>query len=133
MLLCDPHHRLADSKEEVYTLDVLHRWKAQRESAPREALKRLREVTPSGLRKIVADSLEARDTMLINALNRLETNDLQAATLMRSLIDELTEAYSQALDPELVYDFSQSANRLYGIQDTLEEFTSAVNRYLDSQ
>lgn len=133
MLLCDPHHRLADSKEEVYTLDVLRRWKAQRESAPREALKRLREVTPSGLRKIVAESLEARDTMLINALNRLETNDRQAATLMRGLIDELTEAYTQALDPELVYDFSHAANRLYEIQETLDDFASAVHRYLENQ
>ena len=52
---------------------------------------------------------------------------------MRGLIDELTEAYAQALDPELVYDFSQAANRLYEIQETLDNFAYAVNVYLQNK
>ena len=104
MLLCNPHHDEVDAKEEIYTLLILNRWKAQRESDPREALKRLREVSPSGLRKIVAEGLEQHDAKLLRALDRLETKDREAASLMRSLVDELAESYSrqrEALDPDL--------------------------------
>ena len=94
MLFCDPHHYVVDArdKEAIYTPEVLYRWKAQRESAPREALKRLREVTPVGLRKIVAEGLQQHDARLLGALDRLESNDREAAALMRDLVDELTEA-----------------------------------------
>lgn len=129
ILLCDPHHDVVDAKEEIYTVAVLHRWKAQRESDPREAIKRLREVTPSGLRKIVAEGLEQRDAKLLNALGRLERSDREAATLIRSLVDELTEAYAQqALDPELVYSFNEATRTLTELEGTMERFISATNR-----
>ena len=134
MMLCDPHHDEVDAKEEVYTLEVLFRWKAQRESAPREALKRLREVTPAGLRKIVADGLQQHDARLLSALGRLESNDREAATLMRSLVDELTEAYTrqrEGLDPDLVMEFSAATLRLTEMKGVLEEFSVASIRSQD--
>jgi hypothetical protein len=134
MLLCDPHHDEVDAKEEIYTLEVLYRWKAQRESAPREALKRLREVTPAGLRKIVADGLQQHDARLLSALGRLESNDREAAALMRSLVDELTEAYTRqrrGLDPDLVMEFSAATLRLTEMKDVLEEFSVASVRAQD--
>lgn len=82
MLLCGPHHIMIDDLKQTdyYTAELLRRWKEQREADPREALSRLREVTPSGLRKIVADGLEQRDSQLFDALERLESNDHEAAT-----------------------------------------------------
>jgi hypothetical protein len=133
MLLCDPHHDLADDKkkEDVYTVEVLTRWKAQREADPREALSRLREVTPSGLRKIVAEGLAQRDSQLLDALNRLENGDKEAAALMRTLLDELTEAYSElqsnALNPYLISELSEAVTTLDGLRGVLSEFTDAID------
>ncbi|MFG3437796.1 hypothetical protein ACGF0J_11200 [Nonomuraea sp. NPDC047897] len=116
IMLCEPHHlRIDKERPQDYSVEKLHRWKAQREASPSEALKRLREVTPSGLRKIVADGMKARDEKLIAALTRLEKSDQGAAMALRSLIDELTEVYTQgrhALDPDVVSTLDRATRRL---------------------
>jgi len=137
MLFCKPHHTDVDkiAKVGVYTVAVLTRWKAQREADPAQALSRLREVTPAGLKKIVADGMAQRDSSILAALNRLQKNDAQAAELMRSLLDQLTEAYSQlrnsGLDPDTVYQLTDAAIMLSEMQGTLTEFRSAVNTLWD--
>jgi hypothetical protein len=138
MLFCDPHHDIVDEKdnEKIYTAEVLLRWKAQRESAPREALKRLREVTPAGLRKIVAEGLQQHDARLLTALGRLEGNDREAAALMRSLVDELTEAYAlqqHSLNPDLVEEFSAATHRLTEMSDMIEELSAVSLRLHDAR
>jgi hypothetical protein len=149
VVMCKPHHEVIDVREpDLYTAEVLLRWKAQREASPSEALERLREVTPSGLRKIVADGLRDHDAMLIEAMDRLEASDHEAATLMRSLLDELTEAYSRLrngidpdtvdllhrasrnlgdyLNPDVVHQLDKAARRLVNMQSTLDAFIEAV-------
>lgn len=135
ILLCDPHHDIVDDPKKVnlYTTEVLTRWKTQREVNPREALNRLRDVTPSGLRKIVAEGLAQRDSNLLDAIGRLENNDKEAAELMRSLLDELTEAYSQlkdsALNPDLIEQLSDAAALLDKHSDMLSEFTETIAHF----
>jgi hypothetical protein len=105
------------------------RWKIQRESDPREALKRLREVSPSVLRKIVAEGLERRDARLLSALDRLDASDKEAAFLMRGLVDELTESYTrmrQSLSPEIMESFVMAVDRLPS-SEIMEKFTMAVS------
>jgi len=101
-----------------------------REANPREALARLRDVTPSGLRKIVADGLAQRDSQLLDALDRLESNDHAAATLMRTLLDELTEAYSElnntSLNPHLIADLVEAASTLGNMRSVLVEFINVM-------
>jgi hypothetical protein len=132
ILLCDPHHDVVDDNKKlnIYTTEVLTRWKFQREANPREALSRLRDVTPSGLRKIVAEGLAQRNSDLLDALTRLESNDQEAAELMRSLLDELTEAYSQlrdsALNPDLIEQLSNAAYLLDKHSDMLSEFSENI-------
>jgi hypothetical protein len=132
ILLCNPHHGMADDpkKADFYTVALLTRWKEQREADSRQALSRLREVTPSGLRKMVAEGLARRDSRILEALNRLEDKDQQAAALMRALLDELTEAYSQlnsaALNPHMVADFSEAASTLGDMKGVLAEFTTVM-------
>lgn len=131
-----PERDHSKDKEEIYTPEVLYRWKAQRESAPREALKRLREVTPAGLRKIVAEGLEQHDARLLSTLGRLESNDRDAAALMRSLVDELTEAYTRqqhSLDPDVVAEFSAATRRLTELRDMITELSTASMRLYDSR
>lgn len=133
MLFCDPHHDLVDDRPDYYTATMLFRWKDQREAEPREALQRLREVTPAGLRKIVADGLEQHDIKMLQALDRLERKDRDAYVLMRSLVDELAEAYSlrrrQALDPDTVSSFRKAVKDLRGSgldPDTVGTLSKAV-------
>jgi hypothetical protein len=130
MLLCDPHHQQADSKEreKTYTREVLERWKAQREADPQAALQRLREVTPAALRDIVADGLKQHDTRLLGAIERLEASDREAAILMRGLVDELAEAYSrmrQGLPAEVMEMFAMAVNSMPS-GSVMEEFAMAV-------
>jgi hypothetical protein len=70
ILLCYPHHVIADDKARArtYTEAVLHRWKAQREADPREAMKRLREVTPAALTQAVAAGVERHDARVLALL-----------------------------------------------------------------
>lgn len=149
VVMCKPHHEVIDIRQpDRYPADILLRWKAQREASPSEALGRLREVTPSGLRKIVAAGLRDHDARLVEALGRLEASDREAASLMRSLLDELTEAYSRLregidpdtvnllyrasrnlsdyLNPDVVDQLARSAWRLAEMQPTLDAFIEAV-------
>jgi hypothetical protein len=149
VVMCRPHHEIIDVREpDLYPAEILLRWKSQREASPREALDRLREVTPSGLRKIVADGLQNHDARLVKALSRLEANDREAASLMRSLLDELTEAYSRLrdgidpdtvdllhratlhlgdyLDPDVVNRLDNAAKRLVNMRSTLDAFIEVV-------
>lgn len=53
---------------------------------------------------------------------------------MRSLVDELTEAYTrqrQGLDPDLVMEFSAATLRLTEMKSVLEEFSVASIRSQD--
>jgi hypothetical protein len=130
MLLCNQHRKEVDAKEVIYTVEVLHRWKSQRESGHHAAIKRLREVAPAGLAKIVAQGLQEQDATLLSAIGRLEETDSEAARLMRSLIDELTESYARqrgGLDPATVNDFYMATRQLGRMQDILEEFVAAVH------
>jgi hypothetical protein len=130
MLFCDPHHHLVDGREQAYPAKTLRRWKAQREAEPRQALQRLREVTPDGLRKIVADGLKDHDGKLEQALYRLEDRDAEAAVLMRGLIDELAEAYTwqrrRMPDPYVLTEFTSAVGKLAKMGGTLDEFAWAM-------
>lgn len=137
MLLCEPHHRDVDkiAKVGIYSVAMLTRWKAQREADPAQALSRLREVTPAGLKKIVADGMAQRDSDILAALNRLKQSDSEAAELMRSLLDQLTEAYSQlrasGFDPDTVLQLTDAAIMLRQMEGTLTEFRTTVNNLWD--
>ena len=137
ILLCSPHHDIVDTreKEKIYTVELLRRWKNQRESAPQEALKRLRDVSPSALREIVAEGLEEHHAKLLQTIGRLQTRDEEAARLMRGLIDELTEAYSrqrEVLNADAIESLTITTDRLHRLQETLDNFSFAVDKLVEN-
>jgi hypothetical protein len=130
LLFCGRHGAEVDAKEVVYAVEVLHRWKSQREAGHASALKRLREAAPPGLRDVVAQSSQKHDGQLLAAISRLEETDSEAAGLMRGLLDELAESYARqrgSLDPGMVNDFYMATRQLGRMQDILEEFVAAVH------
>lgn len=131
ILLCDEHHQLVDEQPQYYTAEMLRRWKAQREADPRQALERLREVTPTSLKRLVAESLEEHDAKMLAMLDRLENADREAAALVRGLLDELTEAYSRLwrrVDAGAINELSTATRRLERMQGTLNAFIEATYR-----
>ena len=135
ILLCYPHHVIADDKSQVrrYTVEMLVRWKQQREADPAQAVQRLQAVMPEALTRAVAAGLEKHNATLLAVLDRLETrDDREAAAVVRGLVDELAEAYSQlrqAIDRDTVEEFSSAVHalqRMHFNSDTVEEFSSAV-------
>jgi len=130
ILLCKPHHDDVDNaaNARTYTVDMLLRWKAQRESSPAQALRRLREVTPPVLARTVRTAVERHDARILELLNRLDGTD---AAALRMLLDELTEAYSQVrrgLDPETVDELSHAIAMLNRMEfrGLVDEFSLAV-------
>ncbi|MBO4273150.1 hypothetical protein [Microbispora triticiradicis] len=118
-------------RPEEFTVEQLRRWKEQREATPREALERLRAVTPSGLKAIVAEGIKTRDDRILTALARLSESDQEAVLLIRNLIDELTEVYSSrrpVLDPDVVEMFSRATRRLQLGPDEVASFSRATYR-----
>ncbi|WP_433367974.1 hypothetical protein [Streptosporangium sp. CA-115845] len=140
IFLCEPHHlRIDKERPQDYSVETLHRWKEQREASPAEALKRLREVTPSGLKQIVAEGLKVRDDKIVSALTRLEKTDRGAAMALRSVIDELAEVYSKgrrALDPDLIETLDRASRKLSRWDpvhfSSLESAADKLSRILDS-
>lgn len=135
VIFCHPHHSLVDKLINAprYPVAVLRRWKTQREAEPNEAVKRLREVTPSGLRKIVADGLKQHDNLMLDAIARLERSDTEAASVIRGLIEELTEAYAiqrQSLNPDLIEMLNLAADKLvdFGGSDKVEMLNLAADK-----
>lgn len=135
ILLCHPHHTIVDKRRPLdFPTETLQKWKAKREKDHEAALSRLREVTPEGLQQILVAALEDRDQRLHGALERLEQSDVEAAQLLRSLIDEVAELrHSRYIDAGVAEGFASAANRLYQVFSSglLEEFIRATHRLPD--
>jgi hypothetical protein len=92
-------------------------------------VRRLREVSPAALKEIVADGLRRGDARLLSTLDRLETNDREAAVLMRGLVDELTESCSrlrQGIPADILEVFAEAV-RTMPSSDILELFVNAAD------
>lgn len=91
-------------------------------------------MTPSALREIVADGLREHDAKLVSVIDRLETNDKEAAVLVGGLVDELTEAYSrmrETLSSEVLESFNLPVDTLSRLRETLDDFVMATYRLRD--
>ena len=138
MLFCDPHHNVVDAKdnEKIYTAEVLLEVEGSaRVGAPRGPETAAR----SHARRLAQDRRRRTSTARRQAPHRTgpaESNDREAAALMRSLVDELTEAYARqqhSLNPILVQEFSAATYRLTEMSDMIEELSAASIRLHDSR
>jgi hypothetical protein len=112
----------------VYTIDLLERWKTDRESGQYEALRGLRDVTEDRLLELITQAQKDRDQEFTRVLSRLENSDREAAALLRELRDELAQVRrsGQVLDPDAASLLSSAAHDLRGLMDSASVLESAA-------
>lgn len=132
ILLCHPHHTIVDKRRpQDFPVETLQKWKAEREKDHEAALDRLTGVTQEGLQEVFAAVLQDRDQKLNEVLQRLEQSDAEAAQLLQSLIDEISELrHSRYVDSGITEEFANAANNLYRVFSSglIEEFIHATHR-----
>jgi hypothetical protein len=105
ILLCLGHHNTVDGQDrDKYTITVLKKWKADRETAGRAELNGLREVTEDRLQQMITGALEAQVQRLNEAIDRLGKSDPDAASLLRGL--------ATGLDPDTADMLHMAAHEL---------------------
>jgi hypothetical protein len=86
MLLCKPDHKLIDQIEpEKYSVELLLKWKSDREDPGVAALAGLRNLTEDQLQKMIAESYESIKAQIDDALDRFAQIDSEAAGVLRAL------------------------------------------------
>lgn len=101
VLLCLVHHKIIDKLQpDDFTIETLQNWKSIREAPGQAALRGLRDLTEERLQELISASFQSFKTQFEDALAQLESVDLEAAKLLRPLIDELAEARFHARFPD---------------------------------
>jgi hypothetical protein len=109
LLLCRSHHECVDIRHpDKYSPEILLKWKSDREADKQDAFAGLTRMTEDVLEAILIEAFQAKQNQMIEILERLETNDAEAANLLKEMLEELGRfrEYSTLLDPD-------SATKLY--------------------
>jgi hypothetical protein len=115
ILLCRPHHTIVDKRRPAdFPVELLRRWKAEREANYKEVLTGLGQVTEVSLQQIIAAAVKDHDEQLRQVLSRLEQNDAEAAQMLRSVLQQLADLRHNL---ELAEQLSEAAWRLSLVED----------------
>lgn len=148
VLLCVVHHKVVDKlRPDDFSIEMLQRWKAERETAGQAALQGLRGLTEDRLQELIAGAFESFRATFDDALARLEQIDLEAANLLRPLVNELAEARFQTRFPDAdtaemllragnklspMVDtapvLANAARNLAGLKETADQLSAVVKR-----
>lgn len=148
VLLCVVHHKIVDKlKPWEYPTSTLQTWKIAREADGHASLKGLGDLTEDRLQEMINSAFTVFGTKLDSALDRLELIDLEAASLLRPLIDDLKRARFEAWYPseevaQMLQDaarrmgnleenallLSGAAKRLSHLRETVDQLERAANR-----
>jgi chromosome segregation ATPase len=87
-------------------------------------------MTEDRLQVLITRAISDRDNQIQQTLSRLETNDAEAASLLRELTDEIAELRGRGslLDPDAVSILDSAAHRLGHLQDTTPGLRDAAER-----
>lgn len=92
ILLCYPHHLIIDKLEpENFPRDVLLQWKLEREKPGLSVLNGIQGLTEERLQELLSNAIDEQITSIIDAVDRLERYDLEAAQVLRGLIVNLDQ------------------------------------------
>ncbi|MFD6637813.1 hypothetical protein ACFWDN_18590 [Micromonospora chalcea] len=129
--LCKAHHKVVDRNGgSDYPIEVLERWKSERESPAMVALKGLGQLDEERLQEMIGEALESAHDKLSDALARFEQVDSEAANLLANLIDEISSTGRLGVvpDPDVSAMLAEAAERLIVLPDYAPMLDSAGQR-----
>jgi hypothetical protein len=139
--LCTPHHNYVDKvKPQDYPIELLERWKSDRETGAMAQLRGLSELTEDRLQEMITYGMKETAKELHAAIARIEPTDPDTALLLREAtrrlnadtVDMLQLASSSlapTLDPDNVEMLFTAADMLR--QADLSQATSQLSDLLD--
>jgi hypothetical protein len=130
MLLCYLHHTEVDGNEHEYKVELLRQWKSDRESRRQQKLPSNMWLTQDSLQELITNVFADRNKQIQETLERLEASDREAADMMRTLTDEITELRMRGslIDADVVGTLDSAANRLGHLQDTASWLLDSAQR-----
>jgi len=134
ILLCLVHHKHVDKEyRDEYPPEMLLKWKSDREAKGQDALAGLTRLTEEDLESIILDAFKAKQDQIMDTLERLEKKDSEAASVMRTLLDELDQlrAYGSFLNSDSVEILSNASDSLTHLGENAERLSTAANNIPD--
>jgi hypothetical protein len=131
VLLCLVHHKIVDKiRPHDFSIEILQDWKTAREASGQASLRGLRGVTEERLQEMIAESFLTVRTQIQDAIGRLEAVDLEAANLLRPLIDELAEARINAYFPneDVATMLASAGHNLANLEDAAAILATAADK-----
>jgi len=131
IFLCHPHHVVVDrTQADRFPVPELEKWKRQREAGGQAQLGGLGNVTEATLQKFISDVFSQQAERVDATMRRLETNDAEAAVLLRELRDEvkLLRRSAPAVDFDAASMLSRAADRLVSLEDNASRLSSAARQ-----
>ncbi|MEV4580265.1 hypothetical protein AB0K16_44165 [Nonomuraea jabiensis] len=123
LLMCRPHHHEIDGvNRDDYSADLLRSWKQLREEDGLAAFNGLNNLSEDRLEELISQSQEMVLERFDAAITRFEALDFETALLLRTLIEELSEARIRGIgvDRDAITLLSRSARSLYALPQTTE-------------
>jgi hypothetical protein len=127
ILLCSAHHKVVDRKsnEELYPVELLRHWKAEREGELTSQLAGLDNLTEEKLQTIVAGAISDTQLELNAAIDMLsEVSDSAAAVLRAFKAESFDRPY---LDLDAVASLAESARLLQNLEDNALHLHTATS------
>ncbi|MFC1442863.1 hypothetical protein ABUW04_31900 [Streptacidiphilus sp. N1-10] len=121
LLLCIPHHTLVDGQRTAarYPLELLRRWKSDREADGVEALAGLRDLTESRLAEMIATAQGELLDRVRPALDEFGKSAPELANLLKLVLDELADPRVHGFGVSLnaIEELTGAAYQLRGLED----------------
>lgn len=116
ILLCKRHHQLIDNKanEALYTVKLLHSWKASAEKDIRTKVDGLDNLTVELLNSMLQAAAKDANREVEFAIKQLGAASKEAAAIVASLFEALKSRY---LDTEAINTLDAATHRLAGIEE----------------
>jgi hypothetical protein len=131
IFLCVAHHKTVDERgaESKYSIELLRKWKADREAGAPERLRGLRDVTEEKLVTMISSAIQQRDDDITRTLDRLEKTDSEAAALIRELREELVAArrHGSLINSDVVGMLDRAASNLANLEDNAASLNRAAS------
>ncbi len=131
ILLCTVHHKTVDGKGwERYSVDLLERWKEEREAGSLDQLAGLSDLTEEKLSLMLAQAQSELLDRVSPALDAFAETAPDLAALLRTLTDELADprVHGFGISEDVALMLNNSAWRLSGLEDNAMLLARAADK-----